>query len=111
MIEYLKIIVDALRYVLTFQWLWDLLRDIFFWILDILLQILILILNFVMYLMPSLDWANSGLSMLYTPAQVIGYLNWIAPMDVIGFCLSCTGANLVAYNGLGWALRWAKVIR
>jgi len=95
---------------LTFQWLWNVIRDSFLWLVNQLLLLLTSILDWALQYMPSMDLAHDALGMLYKPTQVIGYLNWIIPVDVIGFCLNVTAVNIMLYFTISWALRWLKII-
>ncbi|MGL1931367.1 MAG: hypothetical protein OCC45_06355 [Desulfotalea sp.] len=106
-----KINITSFNEFLKFKWLLEILMDYWFWILDLFISLAIYIINLACTLMPSIDLFGDIVNSLYRPVQVIGYLNWVLPMDVVTGCLLITSLNFTAYYGGGWALRWLKIIK
>lgn len=104
-------LVEILTEILKFTWLWDLIKDAFLWCLEQILGLLLQLLDWAISIMPSMGLAQDAVNMMYKPAQVIGYLNWVVPMDVASFCINLTLANLGVFYLGGWALRWLKIIK
>jgi len=94
-----------------FEWLLDLLKDFFFWIVQIGYDLATSTLNIACSLMPSMDIdIGQYLQQNVQVEQILSFIAWIFPFEVLLFCIGLIGANYIAYFSVGVLLRWVKVI-
>ena len=83
---------------------------ILIWGLDYLLQGAAWLLHETEIALPSLSIAEDVFNVVNRPAEIIGWLNWLIPMDVLTLCVQVyLGVVVINFTVLPF-LRWAKIV-